>query len=295
MQETIQSQANEIKILNEKLIRQQDTIGKQGLKLDSQENAVKELKVSVQVQEKQMRILKKQNVILKNALIKLDPHTKEFANAKEFNNFLNNVRFETDNKTELNLPKQESDIVEKTNIPDNKDSRKGFSQDQVIDNIHGDKWTKAVSNKIPSRDRRAALYNRTGIAFSAYLSHEVNHMAIGHTIKCDKVLVNDGNAYSPYTGAFTVPETVIYFLTFHIDAWSPNDETIVKLVVNNRNIVDADAEPKGVTGHKASGNSAIIRLNSGEKVWLEIYAINNVQLSSTETYRFTTFSGFMLY
>ena len=293
MQETIQSQANEIKILNEKLIRQQDTIDKQGLKLDSQENAVKELKVSVQVQERQMRILKKQNVILKNALIKLDPHTKEFANAKEFNNFLNNVRFETDNKTELNLPKQENDIVEKENIPDNKDSRKGFSQDQVIDNIHGDK--KAVSNKIPSRDRRAALYNGTGIAFSAYLSHEVNHMAIGHTIKCDKVLINDGNAYSPYTGAFTVPETGVYFLTFHIDAYSLHDETIVKLVVNNRNIVDADAKPGGVYGHQASGNSAIIQLNSGEKVWLEIYQVNDVQLYGSDAFRLTTFSGFMLY
>ena len=159
------------------------------------------------------------------------------------------------------------------------------------------KWQQ--DNAIPSRDRRAGLQgwlNETSIAFSAYLSHQSSNMAIGHTIKCNKVLLNDGNAYSPFTGTFTAPITGVYFLTYHISAWGTNDETIIKLVVNNRNIVDADAEPKGSPAHHAnSGNSAIIRLNSGEKVWLEVYSNNNAMLSSAETYRFTTFSGYMLY
>ena len=109
------------------------------------------------------------------------------------------------------------------------------------------------------------------------------------------VLINDGNAYSPYTGTFTVPETAVYFLTFHIDALTKDDITIVKLVVNNRNIVDAVSDITGTVNDEMAGNSAIIRLNSGEKVWLEIYANNNVELRSSSTYRYVTFSGFMLY
>ena len=100
-------------------------------------------------------------------------------------------------------------------------------------------------------------------------------------------------AHSPKYG--TVPTTGVYFLAYHIDAYNPNNETVVKLVVNNRNIVDADIEPQGTTHDQASGNSAIIRLISGDQVWLQINARNNVQLYSKDTDRFTTFSGFMLY
>ena len=54
-----------------------------------------------------------------------------------------------------------------------------------------------------------------GIAFSAYLSHNIAHLAPGHTLKCDQIIINDGNAYSQYTGVFTVPQTGVYLLTFY--------------------------------------------------------------------------------
>ena len=299
MKDTIQRQAQDMKVMKKKLKRQEGTIIKQGLKLKGHEKDIKEIKLSAQKQEKEMTILKKQNLTMKQALMKQHSNIRElFPNTKELINLQTCKLFKTLHETETKVPLQTKDNFEDADIQDNEDNTKAFSQDLIKDNSLRDMETKTVPNTKTRSDRRAGfkrLINGTGVAFSAYLSHVVNHMGIGHTIKCDQILINDGNAYSPYTGTFTVPETAVYFLTFHIDALTKDDETIVKLVVNNRNIVDADAQVRGITHHAMAGNAAIIRLNSGEKVWLEIYTYDNVELISSSTHRFVTFSGYMLY
>ena len=298
LKDTIQRQAQDMIDMKKKLNRQEGIIIKQGLKLKNQDKDVKELKLSVQNQEKQKTILEKQISTLKRAFIKQDLKARNhFLNTKEFNNHQTDKLFKTGYETEMELTRSTKDIFDGADKPD-EDNTKEFSQDLTKDNSLKDMETKVVQNMKPSNYRSAGFKrwnNNTGIAFSAYLGHSVYHMGIGHTIKCDQVLINDGNAYSPYTGTFTVPETAVYFLTFHIDALTKDDETIVKLVVNNRNIVDADAQVRGITHHAMAGNAAIIRLNSGEKVWLEIYTYDNVELISSSTHRFVTFSGYMLY
>ena len=299
MKDTIQRQAQDMKVMKKKLKRREGIIIKQGLKLKGHEKDIKEIKLSAQKQDKEMTILKKQNLIMKQALMKQHSNIRElFPNTKELINLQTDKLFKTSNETELKQTRPTKDNFEDADIPDNEDNTKMFSQDLIKDNSLRDMETKTVPNTKPRIDRRAGfkrLINETGVAFSAYLSHVVYHMGIGHTIKCDQVLINDGNAYSPYTGTFTVPETAVYFLTFHIDASTNGDHTIVKLVVNNQNIVDADAQVTGAVHHAMGGNSAIIRLNSGDKVWLETYYINDVELFGLTTYRFTTFSGYLLY
>ena len=299
LKDTIQRQAQDMTVMKKKLNRQEGIIIEEGLKLESHDKDVKELKLSVQKQEKQMAILKKQNLILRKALIKQDSKTRDhFQNTKEINNLQTGKLFKTAHETELKSTRSTKDIFEDADIPDNEDNTKEFSQDLTKANSRRDMEAKPMPNRKPRIDRRAGFKrwnNNTGIAFSAYLSHHVNNMGIGHTIKCDQAIINDGNAYSPYTGTFTVPETAVYFLTFHINAFTNPDETVVKLVVNNRNIVDAVSHVTGLGHNVMAGNSAIILLNSGEKVWLEIYAFNNVELRSSSTYKLVTFSGFMLY
>ena len=134
------------------------------------------------------------------------------------------------------------------------------------------------------------------VAFSAYLGHDVSGMGIGHTIKCDQILLNDGNAYNPFTGAFTAPASGVYLLTFHIDVWNQSISTLVKLVKNNENVVDAVATPRGTYGHDVmGGNTAIIHLNQGDAVWLESYISAAGQVHSNTNFRVTTFSGILLY
>ena len=90
-------------------------------------------------------------------------------------------------------------------------------------------------------------------------------------------------------------QTGVYLLTFQITAWYLNDKTHVKLVSNNRNIVDAVVWVKGSVHHVMGGNTAIVPLNTADKVWLKIYDTARVELYSTPDYRWVTFSGVLLY
>ena len=133
-----------------------------------------------------------------------------------------------------------------------------------------------------------------GVAFSAYLDHVIYHMGVGHTIKCNQVLLNDGNHYNSFTGIFTVPQTGVYLLTFSFSISNINDHTEVRLLVNNREIVDAVGQVTGSYQRLSSSNTAILKLNQGESVWLESI-INDSEVISGPNYRRTTFSGFLIY
>ena len=160
----------------------------------------------------------------------------------------------------------------------------------INDKNRGIKATTVTS--LVSQEKRQIS---SGVAFSAYLGHVITNMSIGFTIKCDQVLLNDGNAYSPYTGVFTVPETGVYLLTFTINSAYLDNRLHVKLVSNNMNIVDVIASTKNIDHFVMAGNTAIVRLNSGEKVWMEVYDTANVHLYSLRDYRWVTFSDALLY
>ena len=148
------------------------------------------------------------------------------------------------------------------------------------------------------RNGKAMLQKRNiateGVAFSAYLDHEIQHMGTGHTIKCNQVLLNDGNHYNAFTGTFTVPQTGVYLLTFNFAVVHVNDLTQVQLMVNNREIVDAAGQVTGTTQRISSGNTAIIKLNQGESVWLKSIQSDS-EVVSYPSFRWTTFSGVFLY
>ena len=132
------------------------------------------------------------------------------------------------------------------------------------------------------------------VAFSAYLDHYILHMGQGHHIICNQVLLNDGGHYNSFTGTFTVPQTGVYLLTFYFGVQHINDVTEIRLVVNNREIVDAEVQVLGTFQGSSSSNTAIIRLNQGESVWLE-NMLTDSEVISSPGYRYTTFSGVLLY
>ena len=95
----------------------------------------------------------------------------------------------------------------------------------------------------------------------------------------------------------TVPSTGIWLLTYTIASYHHGYHIKVRLVVDNRHIVDAVADSLRATTYKddMTGNTAIIRLNAGESVWLEVFGNTNGELSSDSTSRLVTFSGAFLY
>ena len=122
----------------------------------------------------------------------------------------------------------------------------------------------------PFNIRRRQLNETDGyVAFTAYLDHDLDHLTPGYVVKCNQVLLNIGNHYNKHTGVFTVPSTGVYLLTFFINGKGTSHITFVEMVVDNREIVAAVSTraPWDVTG----GNSAIVQLNAGQAVWLEIF------------------------
>ena len=304
----IQTQGKIIQETRHEMEKLKAIVVEQDLKLEKKDKDIEELKLSAQKQDKEMTQLKRRILIMKmsqeSLLRKLFPNSED--NSQKSKN-------QHEMELNLNLPTKDSfdnneQPVESDNSSSHADNLAAFSvanaseiaQNLAMDNFLTDMMEMKTEPNLKSQSdiSKGNIQGRsinTGVAFSAYLSHEVNNMGTGHTIKCDQVLINDGNAYSPFSGTFTVPETAVYFLTFQINANSNGDKTVVRLVVNNRNIVDAVAWVTGTSHHEMGGNSAIIRLNSGEKVWLEIYSNNNVQLYSKPDFRAVTFSGYMVY
>lgn len=145
---------------------------------------------------------------------------------------------------------------------------------------------------VPPNSRRSI--ESQPFAFSAYLGHNIPHTAVGHTIKCDQIILNYGNGYNAYTGVFTVRITGLYLFTFNIAVYNPNKYIGVRLVVDNRGIVDVIAGTHPYM-HTMAGNTAIIQVNENESVWLESFSSSDGEVISDPNSRVTTFSGALLY
>jgi RNA binding exosome subunit len=145
----------------------------------------------------------------------------------------------------------------------------------------------------PGRRVKRAVAN---IAFSAYLTQTNSHTIVGQPIKFDQVLLNDGQGYNKYTGAFTAPLSGVYLFTYAIDT---RKLTFVRLVINGVNQVDAVANvhTNAESRHSQSmgGNTAIVHVGHGQSVLVETYEIPDAETASSNTFRLCTFSGVLLY
>ena len=210
---------------------------------------------------------------------------KKIRSSRESNQVLDKI---TSMRSGINVSTNElqgSDNITTLRKDINKVSMRGLYEDGK----HIKKQFRYGKGKLSKRDVATER-----VAFSTYLDHAIYHLGQGHHIICNQVLLNDGNHYNSYTGTFTVPQTGVYLLTFSFGIQSPNHWTEVRLVVNNREIVDAVGTVLGTFQRSSSANTAMIRLNQGESVWLE-NIITDSEVISEQGYRWTTFSGVLLY
>ena len=107
------------------------------------------------------------------------------------------------------------------------------------------------------------------------------------------MVTNDGDGYNIHTGVFTCEEPGVYSFTFFIGERS-HTEVRAQLIVNGVNIVDAISEPLRDAHDMQGGNAAIVRLENGDAVWVNIVSAGT-HVEGDSTYRFTTFTGFYLY
>lgn len=135
-------------------------------------------------------------------------------------------------------------------------------------------------------------YGSTKIAFSVYLSGS-RSFGSGQHIKFDRILLNDGDAYEAVTGVFRTKVSGVYVFTYVIGQ-TYTREVRANLVYNGKIINGAVAE--GVRSyHDVQGtNTAVIHVKANEPVWVEIISAASL-VGHTGRYRFTTFSGYLLY
>ena len=307
---TIQGQEAEMKLMEYKMDKYETVVNEQRERLNDKEKVIKDLERNLKQQGTELSRIINEIILVKGALEADDTKVKVWAetNGNMYGKNMNQEKKIGGTKNEENRKYDPTDNF--TGSPEKEDAESITLETRFSTEMpyHQSEHTENPTNTFVTVKRQAgsakdidSLQHKkkrqiaSGVAFSAYLSHVIDNMTIGYTIKCDQVLLNDGNVYSPYTGTFTVPETGVYLLTFSIAAATLSDRTHVKLVSNNRNIVDAIAYVRDSWHHVMGGNTAIVSLNSGEKVWLEIYDTAGVQLYSKTDYRWVTFSGFLLY
>jgi len=133
------------------------------------------------------------------------------------------------------------------------------------------------------------------VAFMTYLS-EHQDLGKNQKVKFDKILLNDGKAYNPHTGAFRAPKCGVYAFSFAVHT-KDKKPLNVRLMVDDKNIDGAVAEGnKG--SHDSKGghmgiNTAVIHVCKNHVVYVE--AMDAAHIEGSQSERYTTFSGHLLY
>lgn len=106
----------------------------------------------------------------------------------------------------------------------------------------------------------------------------------------DQLHSNLGEAYDTHIGRFTCPVNGTYVFIFHILKLAINVPLYVNLMRNEEVMVSAYAND-GAPDHETASNHAILPLFQGDQVWLRLHrgAIYG------STWKYSTFSGFLLY
>ena len=118
-------------------------------------------------------------------------------------------------------------------------------------------------------------------------------------IKFTYVISSEGGGYDSSTGIFTVPHNGVYVFICNIATL--NNGYIARLVVNGIPKVGAAAsidyrtDTSNTNVYNAAGNTVILQLHDGDRVWMSHRS--NTQMASLWTnvyFPFSTFSGYLL-
>ncbi|KAK0148044.1 Caprin-2 [Merluccius polli] len=128
------------------------------------------------------------------------------------------------------------------------------------------------------------------VAFTASRTANFAPGNLDQPVVFDQLHTNVGETYDARVGRFTCPVAGAYVFLFHILKLAVNVPLYVNLMCNDEVMVSAYAND-GAPDHETASNHAILPLYPGDQVWLRLHrgAIYG------STWKYSTFSGFLLY
>uniref|UniRef100_H2YGI7 C1q domain-containing protein n=1 Tax=Ciona savignyi TaxID=51511 RepID=H2YGI7_CIOSA len=131
------------------------------------------------------------------------------------------------------------------------------------------------------------------IAFSVMRSSDIGMPATRGgspaVIIFDSILLNDGNSYDSSRCHFSPSRNGVYSLEFRIFKRYNRNDLVVALMVNGNAVLTSFADGN-LANHELASNGALLRLASGDRVWLEI-----LEGALDGGWKYSTFSGYLLY
>ncbi|XP_066289996.1 complement C1q-like protein 3 [Branchiostoma lanceolatum] len=134
----------------------------------------------------------------------------------------------------------------------------------------------------------------TVVAFSVARTTALSKPSFDTVLTYDIILSNVGGAYSYETGKFAATVGGVYFFTFTGMTQNPiNSNYYIRLMKNGQKMVGLHENNGAQAQYQASSNSAILVLQAGDEVWVELDKSGRTLFSNVN--RFLTFSGFLIH
>lgn len=130
------------------------------------------------------------------------------------------------------------------------------------------------------------------LAFTAALGASRGPFQQNTPVKYQKIISNIGSGYNPATGMFTAMVRGVYYFRFTMynnNSGQPN--SVVSLIKNSQHLVTT-WDTTGNDNHDSASNAAVVQLEAGDSVFVQLYA-NRLIYDDSNNYN--TFSGFLLF
>lgn len=132
----------------------------------------------------------------------------------------------------------------------------------------------------------------TKLAFTAALGASRGPFQQNTPVIYPKIISNIGSGYNPATGMFTAMVRGVYYFRFTMynnNSGQPN--SVVSLIKNSQHLVTT-WDTTGNDNHDSASNAAVVQLEAGDSVFVQLYA-NRLIYDDSNNYN--TFSGFLLF
>ncbi|XP_053376526.1 heavy metal-binding protein HIP-like [Mercenaria mercenaria] len=259
-------------------------------KFDYEEKLLeKMIRQEIKVETMESEIVKTQDSVLNT----LNEIKKKVADINDrFEDLRNNITEEMIAKTK-DLEKKEElfkNLFEelRTNFTSDTDRQEFFKN--LFDELRTN-FTNDIENQ---RNALTDLKEEIASPSVAFYAHHVTDLVLDVTheiIVFDTIITKEGSGYDTSTGIFTAPVGGLYQFTVHVCALT---ETYSVVGLSLAGKVVAAAINYDRDHYICSSVGAVVRMNSGEQIWVKCTSGSSTYRLYQDNYRMNTFSGILL-